>query len=201
MPYSDLPFADRHPDDAALAWFGRPVFQLVEQPALRFAAWEREGHGGVVDVLGATYYLADERGEFAEHAETDTLSIGLRLRGLVFTEVPGATRIPTLAAEHGALVQHLTQVVTNDRIGQAEFAPLFASEEWLAELDSWRLELRALEPQPAQLEVDARRVLGIRLVYGGYTGTTVAVDGRIVTLVLHDEEARRVDARLVTRPD
>jgi len=198
MPYSDLPFDDRHPDDAALAWFGRPVFQLVDQPALRFAAWEREGHGGVVDILGATYYLADERGRFAE---PEALSIGPRLRGLVFTEVPGATRIPPLAAEHGALVQHLTQVVTNDRIGQAEFAPMFASEEWLAELDSWRRELRALEPQAAELEVDARRVPGIRLGYGGYTGTTVAVDGRIVTLVLHDEEAARVEARLVTRPD
>ena len=198
MPYTDLPFDDRHPDDAALAWFGRPVFQLVDQPVLRFAAWEREGHGGRIDVLGATYYLADERGDFAE---TDTLSIGPRLRGLVFSEVPGSTPMPPLTDEHGALVQHLTQVVTNDRIGQAEFAPMFASEEWLAELDSWRLELRALQPEPAELEVDGRRIPGIRLAYGGYTGTTVAVDGRVVTLVLHDAEASRVDARLVTRPD
>ena len=196
MPYSELPFADRHPDDAALAWFGRPVFQLVEQPALRFAAWESENHNEVVEVLGATYYLADEWGEFAV---LDQSSIGRRLRGLVFTEVPGATRLHPLPARQAALVQHLNQVVTTDRINQAEFAPLFASEEWLAELDRWRRELRALDPEPAQLEVDARRITGIRLRYGGYTGTAVAVGGRIVTLVLNDEEAPRVDARLVTR--
>ena len=198
MPYSELPFADRHPDDAALAWFGRPVFQFVEQPALRFAAWESVSHDEVVDVLGATYYLADERGEFAE---LDHTSIGRRLRGLVFSEVPGATILPSLTPTHAALVQHLNQVVTNDRINQADFAPLFASEEWLAELDRWRGELRALEPEPAELQVDANRVTGIRLRYGGYTGTAVAVDGRIVTLVLNDDEAVRIDARLVTRPE
>jgi len=198
MPYSDLPFADRHPDDAALAWFGRPVFQFVEQPALRFAAWESVSHDEVVDVLGATYYLADERGDFEE---LDHASIGRRLRGLVFSEVPGATRLPPLSATHAALVQHVNQVVTNDRINQAEFAPLFASEEWLAELDRWRAEVRALEPEPALLQVDGRRVAGIRVGYGGYTGTAATVDGRIVTLVLNDDEAARIDARLVTRPE
>jgi hypothetical protein len=198
MPYTDLPFADRHPDDAALAWFGRPVFQLVDQPLLRFAAWETKSHDEAVDVLGATYYLADERGEFAV---IDAHSIGRRLRGLVFSEVPGATRLPPLPARHAALVQHLNQVVTNDRINQADFAPVFASEEWLAELDRWRTELRELAPEPADLEVDDRRVPGIRVAYGGYTGTSVAVGGRIVTLVLHEADARRVDARIVTRPD
>ena len=198
MPYSELPFADRHPDDAALAWFGRPVFQFVDQPALRFAAWESESHNETVDVLGATYYLADERGEFAV---LDHAGIGRRLRGLVFSEVPGATRLPPLPDRHAALVQHLTQVVTNDRINQTDFAPLFASEEWLAELDRWRRELRALEPEPAELDVDARRVAGIRLGYGGYTGTAADVGGRIVTLVLNDDEAVRIDARLVTRPE
>lgn len=198
MPYTDLPYEDRHPDDAALAWFGRPVFQFVDQPVLRFAAWESMGHDEVVDMVGATYYLADEQGEFAVH---DQAGIGRRLLGLVFSEVPGATILPSLTPRHAALVQHLNQVVTNDRINQADFAPLFASEEWLAELDRWRGELRALEPEPAELEVDANRIAGIRLRYGGYTGTAVAVDGRIVTLVLNDDEAVRIDARLVTRPE
>jgi hypothetical protein len=198
MPSIDLPFDDRHPDDAALAWFGRPVFQLVDQPVLRFAVWESESRDDTVVVLGATYYLADERGEFAALEPPD---IGRRLRGLVFTEVPGASRIPPHSDLRAALVQHLNQVVATDRVREPEFAPLFATEGWLAELDRWRLELRTLEPRTAELEVDGRRVSGIRLSYGGFTATATVVDGRIVTLVLHDGEAERVDARLVTRPD
>jgi hypothetical protein len=194
-----LPIADRHPDDAALAWFGRPAFQLVEQPSLRIAGWESQGHGDVVDLVGASYYLADENGGF--EVLDPPASMGRYLRGRVYTEAPGATFDDGLDRERAALAHHLGHIVVNDRINLPEAATDFGSERWLAETGRWRREVRALEPSPAELDVDGRRTPGIRLGYGGYTGTTAAVDGRIVTLVLHNTEAPRVDARLVTRPE
>lgn len=193
-----LPIPDRHPDDATLAWFGPPAFQLVDQPALRIAGWCSQGSDGRVDLVAVDYYLADRSGRFSV---MDERGIGRRLRGRLFSEAPGATTYPGLRPERAALAHHLGDVVVNDRIN-APGAPADAgSPGWLETTGAWRRDVRALEPSPAELDVDGRRVRGIRLGYGGYTGVTVDVAGRVVTLVLHDDERPRVDVRVVTRPE
>jgi len=198
MPYSELPYDDRHPDDAALAWFGRPVFEIVGQPELRFAGWGMQGDGNEVTLLSGRYYLADADGKFRE---PEPLALGDFLRGEIISEVPGATYDEVLTGDRAALSHHLAHAVTNDRIGRPGARRDFGSPAWLAELDGWRDEVRALIPVPAELEVDGRPAPGIRLSYGGYTATTAAVSGRLVTLVLYDADAARIDRRLITRPD
>jgi hypothetical protein len=40
----------------------------------------------------------------------------------------------------------------------------------------------------------------VTLDYGGYRATTVQTDGRVVTLVIHHEDAARIDTRIVVDP-
>lgn len=184
MRYTDLPLDDRHPDDAALARFGEPAFELIDQPGLSTGGWESFATGSTVVTLGSGHYREN----------------GDRLRGHVYTEVPGASRSPGLPDDRAALVHHLNYLVTNDRINQPDMPYAFASERWMAELERWRTDIHALAPSPDLLDIDGHPVTGICLHYGGYSATTVRTRGRVVTLAINDEDAAAVDTRIVHHP-
>jgi hypothetical protein len=97
-------------------------------------------------------------------------------------------------------VQHLTHLVTNDQINQPDFPHEFASPEWHQALQVVSEQVRALRPRMDSLDVGSKPVRGVTLDYGGYRATTVQTDGRVVTLVIHHEDAARIDTRIVVDP-
>ncbi|MCU1585004.1 MAG: hypothetical protein JWM49_1560 [Microbacteriaceae bacterium] len=86
----------------------------------------------------------------------------------------------------------------NDQINQPDFPHEFASPEWHQALQVLRDEIHALRPHVESLDIDSKPVRGLGLDYGGYRATTVQREGRLVTLVIHDEDAARINTRIVT---
>jgi hypothetical protein len=192
-----LPSPDRNPSEAAREAFGEPVFQLVEQSRVRFIGWAAEGPPEMPTILSTSHWVADDMGDF--HFQDWPMGpLGIQLRGTLFTEVPGATIEPGLDHGHSALVRHLTHLVINDQINRPDFAYEFASPDWHQALQVLRDEVHALRPQVGSLNIDSETVRGLALAYGSYSATTVQIAGRVVTLVIHDEDAARIDTRIVT---
>lgn len=193
MHYSDLPIDDWHPSDAARARFGSPAYQLVEQPLLIAEAWGSFEIGNVPLSLEGTYWILDAVGD----AWTDSTPA---LRGTVVTSVPGAIGETPFRSPLAELVHYLCYIVTNDRINQPQMRAILGTPMWDRTLTVWRNQIYGLNAESAQLDVDGRLMTGIRASYGDYTATAAEVNGRVVTLVLHDEDAMRVDARIVLLP-
>ncbi|MCU1585003.1 MAG: hypothetical protein JWM49_1559 [Microbacteriaceae bacterium] len=58
-----LPLPYRNPSEAAREAFGDPVFQLIEQPRLKFIGWGVEGTEAAM-ILSTSHWIADDRGDF-----------------------------------------------------------------------------------------------------------------------------------------
>jgi hypothetical protein len=204
MPREPLPIDDRHPDDATQLLFGDPVYQLVSQPGLQVCALGSYTVGDRMLTVEVSYWTPNDTGGFG-FAEFPAESLPPMLRGRVFTGVPGAAGGEQAGGdgvgdERAALVEHLQDVVVNDRINRPDFAFRPGGDEWLRETQRWRRQMEGVSTTGATLDVDGRTVRGLSGHFDAYSATAARVGDRMVTLVLHDDDAVAIDTRLVRRP-
>lgn len=192
------------PDDAArLAEFGPPVFGFVPQPRLRERGWSWFARDGITVEAQAHYWLADANGDFG-FTQSPLGLPGTELRGFVFTDVIGSTGRRDEPI-HAALVQHLDYVVSNYQ--KSRYEP--GTPQWIDHGQSRRAAIETAELSPATLTVfddlaadppeQNRSVNAMSASAAVFSATTAAIDGRIVTVVIHHADREQIDIRLVRR--
>lgn len=183
------------------AAFGPPVFGFTLQPALRERGWSWFTRAGNALEAQAHYWLADAHGDFRFH-ESAAGPVGTELRGFVFTDVPGSTgRAGDPVRE--ALSLHLGHVINDHRKTHYEFGAGRRQERQSQRLQ----EIRALPGESSSLEIGRldendldhayQTCAALRLRYAEFSAVAATSDGRVVTVVLHDDDAPRLDARLI----
>ncbi|CAN5174419.1 hypothetical protein BH09ACT1_BH09ACT1_23170 [soil metagenome] len=198
MRYSDDPIPPRRSDADLLGGFGYPVFELVAQPRLQPIGWGEMGINGEAVEVSVSYWLADVDGDF-HFTRWPMGDVGTALRGSVFTEVIRQPLGLSATPEREALTSHLNYLVSNDRINQPEFALELGSEEGQAALTEWYEDIEVLVARPDTVLIDGTAHRAESIAYGGYRSRVARVADRLVTLVIHDDDAAAIDIRLVTR--
>jgi hypothetical protein len=197
MWFAEGPPPPRQPDEERLAEFGSPVFGFLPQPRLRERGWSFAGSDGVTTRVAVHNWLADIAGDF-HFVQYPVGPIGTELRGYVHTEVPRPSDGDG-ASMRDTLDEHLNNAVTNYLINQPGYEPALASDEWQTEGRRLWEEVRARPDVDAEIVVDGVAYPAVRARYEGFTATTARVDSRVVTVVLHDEDASAIDSRLTRR--
>lgn len=197
MHYSDQPLPPRRTDGELLAEFGFPVYELAQQPRLQPVGWGSMGTGGVAVEVAIDYWIADENGDF-RFIKWPMGNVGVPLRGSVFTEVVRPP-IPSGDPEREALTGHLNYVVSNDRINRPDFGLDLGSTEGQTALAEWHDDIEVLVPRRSELVVDGVAHPAVAISFDGYTSRVIRIEDRFVTLVVNDEDAGKIDTRLVSR--
>jgi hypothetical protein len=198
MHYSDDPIPPRRSDDDLLGRFGYPVFELVAQPRLQTIGWGEMGINGEPVEVSISYWLADTDGDF-HFTHWPMGDMGTFLRGSVFTEVIRQPLGHNVMPEREALTSHLNYLVSNDRINQPDFVREPGSDEGQAALTEWYEDIEVLVAREDVLVIDGESHRAQSIAYGGYRSRVARIDDRLVTLVIHDDDAAAIDTRLVTR--
>ncbi|QWT23892.1 hypothetical protein KPL76_00065 [Subtercola sp. PAMC28395] len=178
---------------AELFKFGDPIFDFTDQPRLLNAGWTTYNNEAATTIVGSSYWIADERGDFRF-----TDDVGHLLRGEVHTEVPGSSSGWGASDEHSALVRHLASLLINVRMREPGFV-MGSAEEWYQTTESWTREVQAQSLSRLELSIDGRVIPVDGIRYDGYTASSTRIAGRIVTVALHDDDAQQIDDRLVSR--
>ncbi|NYJ19360.1 hypothetical protein [Glaciibacter psychrotolerans] len=191
-------FAD---DATRLAEFGPPIFGFVPQAALLERGWSWFGRDGAHLEAQAHYWLADAHGDFGLR-QTARGMMGREFRGFVFTDVPGSSGRRGDPVRD-ALSLHLAQVVNSYRTSHYEVGSGLRPERQArrqqyidaAPGEPATIDFQRRRTPPGDTRVDSRSAVRVTCAEFSAFATTKA--GRIVTLVLHRDDTRRVEVRLV----
>jgi hypothetical protein len=183
------------PDDAArLALFGPPVFGFVPQTRIQERGWSWYGNHGRTLEAQAHYWLADPTGNFwFEDSPTGPVGIA-ELRGFVFTDVPGSTSRGGDPIRD-ALNQHLQFIVMNYTKNPYDFG----SEAWAERHTQQQSEIELALVHRSSLAVDETSRAAITMTAFDFTATSMALSGRVVTVVIHSGDNGKIDSRLTRR--
>ena len=142
----------------------------------------------------AHYWLADRTGNFwFEDSPAGPVGIA-ELRGFVFTDVPGSTSRGGDPVRD-ALNQHLQYVVMNHAPNPHEFG----SRRWATHHAEQEQEIEVSSAEHSTLIVDERPHEAVTVRAAEFVATSAAIEGRIVTVVIHQADIDKIDLRLTYR--